>query len=373
MTLLSGLKILDFSTLLPGPFATLLLADLGAEVIHVERPSHSKTSPMDQYLNRSKQSLALDLKNPDSITIVKELVKEYDIVLEQFRPGVMNRLGLGYEELKKVNPRLIYCSLTGFGQTGPLKDRPGHDINYLSIAGVSGYSGTQKGGPAQNGTQIADIAGGSLHAVVGILSAVIYRVRTGEGQFIDISMTDCSFTLNALSAPSFLTAGINPEPERTMLNGGTFYGFYETKDGRYYSVGSLEPQFRKLLCEAINREDLFEMSLSNKPEHVQAFKEAVREAFLSKTFEEWQDTFNEYEACCEPVLTFAEACEHPQIAERGMIVKVPHIDGGTQNQIACAIKSSVLTPTYKHTGLNPGESNGEIIGKIEEVMNNSNF
>jgi crotonobetainyl-CoA:carnitine CoA-transferase CaiB-like acyl-CoA transferase len=367
MTLLSNLKILDFSTLLPGPFATLLLADLGAEVLHVERPAEGKNEAVDQYLNRNKKSITLDLKQLDSIEAVKKLVTEYDILLEQFRPGVMERLGLGYEELKKINPRLIYCSLTGFGQTGPLKNRPGHDINYLAIAGVSGYSGTISGGPANNSTQIADIAGGSLHSVIGILSAVIYRERTGEGQHLDISMTDCSFTMNALSAPGYFENRVNPKTEQMILNGGTFYGHYRTKDGRYFSVGSLEPKFRQQLCKGIGREDLFELSMSNRPEHILSFKEAVREAFLSKTYEEWERIFSGLEACIEPVLSFEEACEHPQMVSRDMIVNVPQQGGGVQRQIGCPIKSSVFTPEYKHVGPNPGENNNEVLEKIKGI------
>jgi alpha-methylacyl-CoA racemase len=366
MSLLSNLKILDFSTLLPGPFATLLLADLGAEVLRVERPTNEKASTVNNYLNRSKKSIALDLKQEESIEIVKELIKEYDIILEQFRPGVMKRLGLGYEELKTVNPRLIYCSITGFGQTGPLKDRPGHDINYLSISGISSYSGTKEGGPANQSTQIADIAGGSLHAVIGILSAVIYRERTGVGQAIDISMTDCSFSLNAFSAPTYLTEGVNPEPEKLMLNGGTFYGYYQTKDGRYFSVGSLEPKFRKALCIAIGRQDLYEISMSDQPEHIQLFKETLKNIFQTKTFDEWQQVFLDVEACAEPVLTFAESCEHPQFVERKMIVDVPDLNGGYQKQIACPIKTTVFKPEYKHIGLNPGESNKEVFKKLQK-------
>lgn len=360
LTLLSNLKVLDFSTLLPGPFATLMLADLGADVLRVERPTDGGTQSMDQYLNRSKRSITLDLKQEVSIEAVKNIVKEYDIVLEQFRPGVMERLGLGYEELKKVNPQLIYCSLTGFGQTGPYKYRPGHDINYLSIAGLSSYSGTKEDGPAKNGTQIADLAGGSLHAVIGILSAVIYRERTGEGQSIDISMTDCSFSLNALSAPLNLQKGLELKPEELLLNGGSFYDYYQTKDGRYFSVGSLEPPFRKALCKAIGREDLAGISMQNDDESSRAFKQAVKEAFLDKTFAEWQEIFAEYEVCVEPVLTFTEAAEHPQLKERGMIVDVPDGNGNTQRQIACPIKTSVFKPEYKHVGPKAGTSNQEI-------------
>ncbi|MCM3113747.1 CoA transferase [Neobacillus sp. MER 74] len=379
MTLLKGLKILDFSTLLPGPYATMLLADLGAEVLRVESatrpdllrdgyPRDGKDSVNHGYINRSKKSITLDLKKADSIDIVKKLVAEYDIVLEQFRPGVMERLGLGYEALREVNPKLIYCSITGFGQTGPYRHRPGHDNNYLSIAGVASYSGRQINGPAPAGIQIADVAGGSLHGVIGILSAVIHRGRTGEGQWIDISMTDCSFALNATTAAGYLMGGITPELEQTFLNGGIFYDYYETKDGRYFSVGSLEPQFRKLLCEGIERPDLIELSLSELQEDIQAFKQAVRTAFLSKTFAEWQTIFAKIEACVEPVLTFAEACEHPQIVSRGMIVEVPRPNGGYQKQVACPIKTSVFKPEYKHIGVGLGEHNKEIVNPLQQLQ-----
>ncbi|MFP7296320.1 CaiB/BaiF CoA transferase family protein [Neobacillus niacini] len=379
MTLLKGLKILDFSTLLPGPYATLMLADLGADVLRVESasrpdmlrdgyPRDGKESVNHGYINRSKKSITLDLKNAEAIEIVKKLVAEYDIVLEQFRPGVMERLGLGYEALKEVNPKLIYCSITGFGQTGPYRHRPGHDNNYLSIAGVASYSGRKKGGPAPSGIQIADVAGGSLHGVIGILSAVIYRNRTGEGQWIDISMTDCSFALNATVAAGYLMGDITPELEGTFLNGGNFYDYYETKDGRYFSVGSLEPQFRKLLCKGIGRADLIELSFSEKEEDIHAFKNEVKNAFLSKTFAQWQKVFAEIEACVEPVLTFAEACLHPQIVNRGMIVKVPRTNGGYQKQIACPIKTSVFKPDYKHPGVGLGEHNEEIVLPLEQLL-----
>ncbi|USK74615.1 CaiB/BaiF CoA transferase family protein [Peribacillus frigoritolerans] len=361
MTLLTHLKVLDFSTLLPGPFATLMLADLGADVLKVERPGTKDSWGVNQYLNRSKKSITLDLKQSESIESVRNLVMEYDIVIEQFRPGVMERLGLGYEALKSINPKLIYCSITGYGQTGPYKERPGHDINYISIAGLSGYSGTKKDGPAKNGTQIADLAGGSLHAVIGILSAIIHRERTGLGQAIDISMTDCSFTLNAISAPLNLQGGLELEPEKLMLNGGSFYDFYETKDGRYFSVGSLEPPFRKALCEAIGAPELYGLSMKSDEESGIRFKTAVRLAFLERDFHEWQEIFADFEACAEPVLTFSEAAEHPQLKERGMIVEVPDGKGNVQKQIACPIKTSVFTPEYKHAGLEPGQNNTEIL------------
>lgn len=376
MRILKGLKILDFSTLLPGPFASMMLADMGAEVLRVEAPSRPdllRVSPPfdgDQsavhgYINRSKRSIALDLKKQDSVEIIKRLVKEYDIVLEQFRPGVMERLGLGYEALKEANPRLIYCSLTGFGQTGPLRDRPGHDNNYLAISGVADYSRRKGAGPVPMGIQIADVAGGSFHTVIGILAAALHRETTGEGQFIDVSMTDAAFALNAIYGPGYLACEIEPAPEATLLNGGTFYDYYQTKDGRYFSVGSIEPPFRKLLCEAIGHPEMIEIGLSEQPEDIARFKEIVRKAFLSKTYAEWLDVFEDLHACVEPVLKFSEACAHPHIQAREMVVEVPKPDGSTQKQIAFPIKFSSGKPLYKSIGSKFGENTVDVLLKLK--------
>lgn len=364
MTLLNHLRVLDFSTLLPGPFATMMLADLGADVVHITKPSKAPHWDADDYLQRSKRTIVADLKDPETVSKIKELVKDFDIVVEQFRPGVMERLGLGYEELKQINPSIIYCSITGYGQTGPYRNRPGHDINYVSIAGLAGHSGTLAGGPPNLGFQVADIAGGSLHAVVGILAAVIHRDRTGEGQMLDISMADCSFTFNALSATNFFKNGVNPKPEGAMLNGGSFYGYYETSDGRYISVGSIEPQFCQQLCTAVGREDLYAICYSFNPEHVRKVKAGFKEAFKSKTFDEWNQIFAHIEGCVEPVLTFEEAVNHPQIVARNMVVEVPTTDGRVQRQIANPIKSTAFKPVYRHIGLRPGNNNDEILGEV---------
>ncbi len=350
MTLLSGLKILDFSTLLPGPFATLLLSDLGAEVLCVKRPKTEESKMLTDYLDRGKKSIELDLKQENSIKLVKELIHEYDIVIEQFRPGVMDRLGIGYDSLKEINPELIYCSVTGFGQSGPYRNKPGHDINYVALSGVSGYSGKKGQGPGPNATQLADIGGGSMYAVAAILSSVIYRQNTGKGQQIDISMTDCTFSYNAISAPLHFIGKKDLLPEQLLLNGGTFYGHYETRDGRYFSVGSLEPPFRRQLCQDIGRPELFEMSMSNKESDILAFKEALKQAFLGRTFDEWLTVFEQSESCVEPVLSFEEAYHHPQLAERGMVVEVADDQGKLQKQIACPIKTSLFRPEYAHAG-----------------------
>jgi crotonobetainyl-CoA:carnitine CoA-transferase CaiB-like acyl-CoA transferase len=264
---LSSLKVLDFSTLLPGPFASLLLADMGAEVLRVESPSRMDLvrvlPPHDEgvsashaYLNRNKRCIALDLKQAEAVALVKQLVAEYDIVLEQFRPGVMDKLGVGYEALKAINPRLIYVSITGYGQTGPYKDRAGHDINYLALAGIASYTGRRDRGPLPLGVQLADIAGGSLHGVMGLLAAVIQRQVTGEGQRVDVSMTDCAFSLHGMAGAGFLADGVEPQMENQVLNGGSFYDYYRSRDGRWFSVGSLEPHFMQQFCTALGRPEL---------------------------------------------------------------------------------------------------------------------
>src|SRR5699024_6939590 len=330
---LSSLKVLDFSTLLPGPFGTLVLADLGAEVLRVESPTRPDMirmmppfaqgqSAVHGYLNRSKRSLGIDLKKEGAKELIFALVKDYDIVVEQFRPGVMARLGVGYEELKKHNPRLIYCAITGYGQDGPYKDRAGHDLNYLALAGVGSYNGRASTGPAPMGLQVADIAGGSFHAVMAILAAVIHRQQTGEGQMIDISMTDAAFGLHGLAAADALVANENPAPESTMLNGGSFYDYYKTQDGGWLSVAGLEPQFLQRFCAAIGAPELAHHGATTAPAIVAQMKSKISTAIAAQPMAHWRAVFAEIDACVEPVLTVAEAAEHPQLHARGMVVEV---------------------------------------------------
>lgn len=348
---LSHLKILDFTTLLPGPYATMLLADMGADVLRVEAPGRMDLTrvmpPHDQgvstahtFLNRGKRSMGLDLKQDGSVETVKQLVADYDIVIEQFRPGVMDRLGIGYDTLKAINPALIYCSITGYGQTGPYRDRAGHDINYLALAGVSSHCGRKLSGPPPMGIQIADVAGGSHHAVMGILAAVSHRQHTGEGQFVDISMTDASFALNGMAGAACLAGNMAQEPETALLNGGSFYDYYQTADGRWLSIGSLEPQFMARLCEVIGHPELESLGLSSKTEHQASLKQTLKQAIGAKSLADWQGIFVEQDACVEPVLTIAEAAEHPQLKARDMVIEVSREDGSTQRQIGHPIKFS---------------------------------
>ncbi len=372
---LASLKVLDFSTLLPGPFASLMLVDMGAEVLRIESPlrmdllrvlpPHDQgTSASHAYLNRNKRSLALDLKQAAAVEIVHALVKDYDIVLEQFRPGVMERLGLGYEALKAINPRLIYVSITGYGQTGPYKDRAGHDINYLALAGVSSYTGREYSGPLPLGVQLADVGGGSLHAVVGLLAAVIARQSSGVGQYLDVSMTDCTFSLNALAGAGYLACGVEPAWENHVLNGGSFYDYYRSRDGRWMSVGSLEPAFMQQLCAALGRPELAEQGLSSSPDAQKNLKLALQIEFEKRSFEELCALFAGVDACVEPVLSLSEAVEHPQLKARELVSQVPRPDGSTQAQIACPLKFSEGLPAPRHIGVAVGAHTDEVLGEL---------
>ena len=373
---LASLKILDFSTLLPGPFATMMMGDLGAHVLRVEAPNRPdlirSAAPFDEdgtsawhsLLNRNKQSIALDLKKPEAIEIVKKLVQEYDIVLEQFRPGVMDRLGIGYDALKIVNPKLIYCSLTGYGQTGALKDRAGHDINYLALSGIMSYTGRQANGPPPLGVQIADVGGGSMGATVGILSAVIHRQITGEGQFVDISMFDMAVGLSAHIATYYLVGKTPPERESYFFNGGTYYDFYCTRDDRYLSVGSLEPKFWRGFCEAIERPDLIENGFSDDLAVQQRVKAEIKKVIARRTLAEWTTIFSTVDVCVEPVQNIAEMTEHPHVKSRRLVVDVPKADGGTQQQIGNPFKFSASSASYRHTGSPMGTDTESVLQKL---------
>jgi alpha-methylacyl-CoA racemase len=367
-TALKGLKVLDFSTLLPGPFATLYLADLGTEVIHIESPTRpdlvrlfppyaNGQATSHSYLNRNKQSITLDLKDPASIEQVKQKISEFDIVVEQFRPGVMQRLGLDYQTLAEINPRLIYCSITGYGQTGSYKDKAGHDINYIALSGIAGHCGRQDSGPPPMGIQIADVAGGSLHAVIGILAAVVERQNSGLGQYIDISMTDCVVGLNNMAAAASLAGGQQQQRESEQLNGGTFYDYYETADARYLSIGSLEPQFMTGLASALELPILLQKGASFDTEDRQIVKQAIRDKIKSKNLAEWNQLFEQLDVCVEPVLSLDEALQSQISQQRNWVVNVPLKPNSdqTEPQLACPIKFSRSQMQYHYIGQQLGE------------------
>ena len=379
---LKGLKILDFTTLLPGPYATMMLADMGADVLRILSDSYpdmasflppflpgSNLSCNIAYLGRGKRCLTLNLKTASAVEIVHKLIKEYDIIIEQFRPGVMAKLGLSYEDLKAVNPSLIYCSLTGYGQTGPLTNRAGHDINYLARSGLMNYSGTKDKGPSLTGMQIADVASGSNNSVIGILAAVIHRKNTGNGQYIDISMTDGVMAFNSMMATTYLAGAAEPQREQEYLNGGSLYDFYETKDGRHISFGGLEPQFFAAFCQTIGREDLIPHGFI--PPDLEKVKKEVREIFQQKTRDQWMEIFSRVDACVEPVLSLAEAIADENTRVREMVVEFNLPSGEKLKQIANPIKFSATKPEYRSLGCPAGTHTREVLlenGYTEEQI-----
>ncbi len=372
---LGGLKILDFTTLLPGPFATMNLADLGAEVLCVisgSRPDMAHFMPpfipgtqlsaAVAYLGRGKRSLTLNLKDPRAGDIVNRLLATHDILIEQFRPGVMAKLGLSYEMLREKHPSLIYCSLTGYGQTGPMKDRAGHDINYLARAGLMGSAGRRETGPTLMSMQIADVASGSNNALIAILAAVICRMKKGVGQHLDISMTDGAIAFNAIMAAAWLVSGEEPGREEFALNGGSLYDFYETADGEYLSFGGLEPQFFAAFCNAIERPDLIAGGVM--PPECAGVKEEIKAIIRSKTRAEWETIFSATDACVEPVLSLKDALNSDLARDRGMVVEVPLPEGGAVCQLAHPIKYSATPPSYRCTGVAAGTHNNDVCREI---------
>lgn len=363
---LSNLKILDFTTLLPGPYATLMLADMGAQVLKIGSKSKSDLlfdmgafdeeiglSANQLWLNRNKRTMSLNLKKKEAVDIVKELVREYDILFEQFRPGIMEKLGLSYEVLSKINPRLIYCSITGYGQTGPDKDRAGHDINFVAKSGILSTSGRLSTGPTPLGTQIGDLAGGALHSLVGMFAALNYRNMTGKGQFVDISMLDCIIPMNTMEGTSYLMDSKKPKRESTWLLGKGIYDVFETSDKKYISIASLEPKFFKKFAEAVEMPHILELGAQLDEER--EVKRELIDKIKSKPRAHWEALFKDLDACIEPVYDFEDAFDKDEhIKTRGVIVEVdadlPNKGRKKLRQFAMPIKFSESQVNYHHAG-----------------------
>jgi len=354
---LSQLKVLDFSTLLPGPYATMILADMGADVIHVESPTRADllrvTPPMFDArsyahltINRNKRSLALNLKSATAREIIHQLLQSHDVVIEQFRPGVMARLGLDYESLKAINPQLIYCSITGYGQTGPLKDKAGHDINYMALSGLASYSGSANTGPVLSGTQIADLAGGSHHAVMAILAAVIKRQQDGQGSYIDISMLDCAFAMNGMSGAAALATGQDPKLGEEILNGGIFYDYYATSDAQHLSVGGLEPKFAQTFFTLLGYPQWLTRCMAPAGKQG-SLKQDLAALFATHPLQHWLDLFAASDVCVEPVLSVQAAAQHPQLKSRNMVSQAITEDGLVIPQICSPLYTANSFPKPK--------------------------
>jgi crotonobetainyl-CoA:carnitine CoA-transferase CaiB-like acyl-CoA transferase len=334
MGALAGLKVLDLSRLLPGPYLTLMLADLGADVVKVEEPgggdylrhlpparSDSEMGALFEALNRNKRSITLDLRQAEGAETFRKLLGHYDVVVESFRPGVLEKLGLGYPALAALQPRLILLSLSGWGQTGPLAKRAGHDLNYLSRTGAIGLGGPPEGLPAMPGVQMADI-GGAMLGAISLLAALHQRERTGVGQHLDVALADVGLALLLPHLGARLLLGQEGQPLRRgqeLLTGGApSYGLYRTRDGRALSVGALEPKFWGAFCQAVGRPDLEHLNYATGEEG-QAARAAVAEVVAGRTLAEWETFLADKDLCCEPVREGDEVLADAFVQARGFL------------------------------------------------------
>jgi crotonobetainyl-CoA:carnitine CoA-transferase CaiB-like acyl-CoA transferase len=325
---LYGYRVLDLSRLLPGPYCSMMLADLGADVIKIEEikgdstrmspPRRTGKSFAFEQVNRNKKSIALNLKNPGGRDVFLKLAQNADVILEQFRPGVMARLGIDYGTISTENPLIVYCSLTGFGQNGPHRDRSGHDLNYLALSGVLGLTTDRDGQPVIPGVQVADLAGGMV-AVIGIMAALLARRSTGRGQYVDVGMYDVLMSMLPIpAAHEFAGVELGVGDKYALSGAYPFYNVYETADGRYMTLGALEPKFWTGFCRAVGREDLIPRQFDDGHGREALFAE-VRQIFKSRTQAEWVEMMRDADACCEPVLSLSEAFSHPQAQAREMV------------------------------------------------------
>ncbi len=381
-TALEDIRLLDLSWQGPGPYCTMMLADLGADVIRVQEPGLSgrraslapaapATAPrIDPKMlaysahDRNKRSITLNLKHDGAREVFYELVKKSDVVLEGYRPGVTKRLQIDYETLKKINPRLVYCSISGFGQDGPYATLVGHDINYISIAGALGLTGESGGAPAIPLNLIADYGAGGMQAAFGILAAVHARERTGAGQYVDISLTDGVFSLMAQVVSGYLQSGVPPRRGEMALNGGVpHYNTYQTKDGKYLSIGSLEPWFYQNLCRALGREDFIPHQNAGGEKRDEIFR-TFREIFQTRTRDEWFDFLKDKEVCVGKVYDFEEVFDDPQLQYRQMILEVEYPGGGTIKQAGIPVKLSETPGSIRRLAAVRGEHTAAVLEEL---------
>jgi len=360
---LTGITVLDLSRLLPGPFGSMILADHGARVISIEDKRFVADGFFITSVNRNKEHLSLDLKTPEGKEIFFRLVKDADVVMEGFRPGVVKRLGVDYDTVSKVNPGIIYCAVTGYGQTGPYVNRAGHDVNYLGNAGILDLIGEPELPPAIPGVQIADIAGGGMNAVIGILLALVARNQTGKGQYIDISMTDG--LLGFLSIPLFfhqLTGKIPTRSNAVLSHRYACYNTYETADGRYLSIGAVEHRFWKKLCEHLELPEHIDQQYDDgmRTEII----DTLREVFRRKTLERWSSELADLDICWGRVQHLEEVLKDPLFREREMVLDLEGKDGKTAPVFGVSVKLSRTPGRVRTPAVGFGESSVPILREI---------
>ncbi len=379
---LSGIKVLDLTRLAPGPFCTMILGDLGAEVVKIEEPGPPTgrraqqaggagvqmltggfgASPFNA-LNRNKKSIGLNLKSGPGKQIYLRLAQRADVIVEEFRPGVAQRLGVDYEALSARNPRLIYCAITGYGQDGPYRNLVGHDLNYIATAGALSILGRKEQPPTIPHNILADYAGGGMHGAVGILAAIVARQQTGRGQYVDISMMDGTMLLLAQTFASYFASGQLPRRGETMLDGAIpNYNAYPTKDGRYITIAALEPWFFANLCRALGREDFIPHEFNpEKRAEIHAFFE---QTFKTRTRDEWFELLSKTDVCVGRMLTLDEVADDPQVRARKMIVELEASGGRKVKQVGISVKLSQTPGSIRSLAPELGQHTNEILGEL---------
>ena len=375
---LSGISILDLTMLAPGPYATLLLGDLGANIIKIESPNYIdrvryraplinelKSEGYGGYfsiLNRNKKSLVLDLKKDEGKEIFYNLAKKADVIIESFRPGVKHRLKIDYETIKKINPQIIYCSLTGYGQEGPYKNLPGHDLNYISLSGLVSLNASRGGEPILPSTQVADF-GGAMSAVISILSALIARDKHGEGQYLDIALMDVSFSWILSSYIDYFLTSKLPIPAGERLTGGhPGYNVYKTKDGKFISLCALEEKFWENLFDYFKKPEYKDQKLIEiKGKEIKKFLE---NKFLEKNRDNWVKELKDLDVCVMPVLEMNEVRDDPQVSKRQIFKEFKDKELGTISQIMTPLKLSRTPIEVRCRAPLLGENSDEILSKL---------
>ena len=370
---LQGIRVLDMAWVGPGPFCATILGDLGADIIKIHEPDPERRGSLTKYALpndpafpglRNCRVMGLDLKAKDGRAIFCELAKTADVVIESYRPGVTTRLGVDYKAIKKINPRIVYASMTSYGQDGPYRDLPGHDINYISMGGLLGLTGESGGAPVLPGTLLADLAAGGMSAAIGILAALTARVETGKGQFVDVSMTDGVVALMSMWINPHLAYGLAFERGDTMFTGHyAWYNAYRTKDGKYISIGAFEPWFYANLCQLLGRADFIEHQFAEgeKQEEISRY---FKQTFLTKSRDEWVEILRQKDTCVAPVYSMDELVLDPQLISRGMINELPHPVLGTVKQVGSMFKMSGSPFRVRNWSTRFGQHTDKILQEI---------
>lgn len=382
---LEGVRVLDLTRQGPGPFCTMILGDMGAEVVKIEAPpalgarqagllqsptgEKGRRDAIYNAHNRNKKSIALNLRVEEGRQIFYKLSEKTDVIVEAFRPGVVNRLGIDYEAMKKINPKVIYCSITAYGQDGPYRGLPAHDVNCISMAGALNLIGDMNDKPVIPLNLLADFGGGGSNAVIGILSAIIAREKTGNGQYIDISLTDSVISLLTFEAGDYFQHGVVLKRGEHVVGGAyPYYNVYETSDEKYITIGCMEPWLWENLCRAIGREDFIPFHLEaehrlHKPEGKEwdEISSSLRQLFLTKTRDEWFGILSKKDAPAGKVYSMDEVFTDPQVLHRKMVIEVEHPTEGMVKQVGISIKLSETPGTVRRLSPLLGEHTKEIL------------